>query len=85
MQEYQGHRSWNAWNVSLHINNEEPLYRAAVRAVQSGKMYKGKARQLRKAVHYFFQDTGLYMERTPDGAVYNPLCVKLTLKDYFND
>ena len=30
MAKYQGHRSWNAWNVSLWINNDEGLYRAAV-------------------------------------------------------
>lgn len=27
--EYNGHRSWNAWNVSLWINNTEPQYRLA--------------------------------------------------------
>lgn len=85
MQKYQGHRSWNAWNISLWINNEEPLYRIAVRAVESGKVWKGKSRQLNEAVSYFFKDTGLYMKRTRDGAVYNKLCVKLALKDYFND
>lgn len=26
MKEYNGHRSWNAWNVSLWINNDKSLY-----------------------------------------------------------
>lgn len=27
---YQGHRNRNAWNVSLWIHNDEPLYRFAI-------------------------------------------------------
>lgn len=29
MSAYNGHRSWNAWNVSLWLNNDEGLYREA--------------------------------------------------------
>ncbi len=28
MKQYNGHRSWNAWNVSLWLHNDEGLYRA---------------------------------------------------------
>lgn len=35
--EYQGFPSWNAWNVSLYIHNEEPLYRAAVEAIRNAR------------------------------------------------
>lgn len=27
MAKYNGHRSWNAWNVALWLNNDEGLYR----------------------------------------------------------
>lgn len=27
---YNGHESWNAWNVALWIGNDEPLYRLAM-------------------------------------------------------
>ena len=31
---YNGHRSWNAWNVSLWINNDESAYCTAVECLQ---------------------------------------------------
>lgn len=29
MTKFNGHKNWNHWNVSLWINNDEPLYRMA--------------------------------------------------------
>lgn len=72
MEEYQGHRSWNAWNVSLYISNEESLYREGVDCLRRTKT-PGAATKL------FLQRTGLAGTKTPDGAVYNHLCVKLAL------
>ncbi len=73
MKEYQGHRSWNAWNVSLYIANEESLYRAGVNALRHTKT-------LNQATYRFLNDTGLLSTKTPDGAVYNALSVKLALE-----
>lgn len=28
---YNGHKNWNHWNVSLWINNDESIYKEAVR------------------------------------------------------
>ena len=72
MAAYNGHRSWNAWNVSLWIGNDEPLYRAAIAA-------KKKARNLDHAVRLFGLDTGLIGTKTPDGAIYNKTSVKEAL------
>jgi len=71
MTPYQGHRSWNAWNVSLYINNEEPLYRRALalkilRHDASGSGYAVLACQI---------------ERTPDGGQYNRLTIYEAIKD----
>lgn len=68
MAEYQGHRSRNAWNVALHIGNDEGLYRCAVEAVKSTK-------NLKQATTRFLRMTGLEGQRTPDGSVYNRTCV----------
>lgn len=72
MTEYNGHRSWNAWNVSLWICNEEPLYRLACECVDT-------SRTLQIAAKRFLAVTGLLNERTPDGAVYNITCVREAL------
>lgn len=71
--EYEGHRSWNAWNVALYIANEEPLYRAGVDALK-------RTKTLGQATRRFCRETGLLGTRTPDGAVYNRLCIKLALE-----
>lgn len=68
---YNGHRSWNAWNVSLWINNDESLYRHALDLCQRHGIAKG-ARHLA---------ANLAGERTPDGAKYNPTCIREALRD----
>lgn len=71
--EYNGHRSWNAWNVSLWIGNDEGLYRVAVECLRKTKTPAAATRK-------FGLETGLIGTRTPDGAIYNPLSVKLALE-----
>lgn len=66
MAKFNGHRSWNAWNVSLWINNDESLYRSAVDLAQRHGIRKG-ARILARE---------LDGEKTPDGARYNATCVR---------
>lgn len=73
MSEYQGHPSWNAWNVALWIANEEPLYRAGVSACKASTTWRG-------AVRRFNAQTGLLGERTPDGGKYNPTSIRLALQ-----
>jgi hypothetical protein len=62
---YNGHRSWNAWNVSLWINNEEPAYRWAVELV--------KRHGRRRAARIMAGE--LIGQRTPDGDRYNQTCI----------
>lgn len=68
---YNGHRSWNAWNVSLWINNDESLYRLAQDYARRYGVAAG-ARRL-------FEDC-LRGESTPDGAVYNLTCIREAMR-----
>lgn len=58
---YNGHRSWNAWNVSLWISNDEHLYREAVRLIKRYGKDKG-------SLHFYRMVEGT---KTPDGAPYS--------------
>lgn len=73
MKNYNGFASWNQWNVSLWVNNEEYIYRFACELV--------KLTNLNNATKLFMQS----FDKTPDGAVYNRLSVYRTLKDLKND
>ena len=70
MAKYQGHRSWNAWNVSLWINNDESLYREAVRLV--------KAYGANRAAHQMARD--MAGQATPDGGRYNLTTIREALR-----
>lgn len=70
--EYNGHESWNAWNVALWIGNDEGLYRAAVEALHS-------THTVRHATNVWFGMTGLQDTKTPDGAKFSARSVGLAL------
>ena len=70
MREYNGHRSWNAWNVALWLSNEYNLYQEIVDRV--------KKNGLTKAVNMMYRDIGGY--KTPDGAIYNKLSIRLAIE-----
>lgn len=68
--EYNGHKSWNAWNVSLWINNDEGLYNLAKKCIAT-------SRTRGKAAGKFLQEVGT--DRTPDGGRYNLTVVKAAM------
>ena len=67
---YNGHRSWNAWNVALWIGNDEGLYHMAKHALSTGNASR--------AARYFIETVG-EGAKTPDGAIYNFKCVREAL------
>ena len=71
MAEYNGYPSWNAWNVSLWINNEEALYYHAVDLVRRYGVVRASAML---AVDW-------EGKRTPDGAKYNRRSIYLAIRD----
>ena len=69
MMPYLGYRSWNAWNVSLWLYNEDSLYHmmcATVRRYGKG----GGARMLKH----------LLPDKTPDGAPYTLTSIRDALR-----
>ena len=80
MKQYNGHRSWNAWNVALWIGNDESLYRFAMECIAG---INNNKRGLSFATRRFIN--GMGCNKTPDGATYNPLSVKLALQGFIED
>jgi len=72
MAEYNGHRSWNAWNVALWITNTESLYRLGVDAIQN-------TTNLEQATTRFCRYAVCLGDKTPDGGVYNRSSIKTAL------
>ena len=76
MKTYNGHRSWNAWNVSLWLYNDEPLYRMVQSSIERNKT-------LGAAVRSLMRDLG--GEKTPDGAKYTAFAVRLAIAEDWNE
>ena len=79
--EYQGHKSWNQWNVSLWISNDEGLYNLAKWAWERSKKIgksKGHKGNARIAARIFIDDIGI--QSTPDGGKYNITSVAEAIK-----
>jgi hypothetical protein len=70
MQTYNGHRSWNAWNVSLWVNNDEWTYSRAVELVKQYGVNRAAWRLLKELP-----------AKTPDGAQYNHMALRLAIGD----
>lgn len=73
---YNGHPSWNAWNVSLWIGNDEALYRHALDCIARYGNGRKSAAGLRRAARAFVSGMP---PRTPDGARYSIHSVSLAL------
>lgn len=74
---YNGYPSWNAWNVSLWINNDQGLYETAKDCVR-------EARTRDKAAEMFLdilvENVGKN-PKTPDGAPFTVSSIKLAMRD----
>ena len=71
MSEYNGHKDWRHWNVSLWINNDRGLYDWARNlTIEIGR--ENAARQIADA---------LDGEQTPDGAAYDYPTVYAALEE----
>jgi hypothetical protein len=71
---YNGHPSWNAWNVSLWINNDEGLYNMARDYLRRAKRREEAARAMVEALDE------LGTTETPDGARYTVTNVQRAMR-----
>jgi hypothetical protein len=69
---YNGHANYNAWNVSLWINNDEGLYDLARDCIRQNRRY-GRDRAAQQFVECM-QDCGAH--KTPDGVPYSKTNVR---------
>jgi hypothetical protein len=67
---YNGHKSHAAWNVSLWINNDEPLYRLAKDCVRRSSNRQEAAEMILSSL----------LEKTPDGVNYTVTNIRLALR-----
>ena len=72
---YNGHKNWNHWNVSLWINNDEPLYREARAFIRKF----GNRDEAAKRLHQVWSDCGI--TKTPDGAPYSVSSIRAAMAD----
>ena len=69
---FNGHKNWNHWNVSLWINNDEWLYREALRLCNSYSRIEASEKMLE-----WLHDVGTY--KTPDGAKYSVSSIRAAM------
>lgn len=82
---FNGFPSWNAWNVSLWINNEESLYRMAQDCVLRSQSWKGFSKtgpspRERAATMMFEALERDDITHTPDGAPYSVTTIKAAMR-----
>jgi hypothetical protein len=73
--QYQGHKNWNHWNVSLWISNDEPLYRMAQDYVRRCATKDQAAREMLYNLERSNTTT------TPDGASYSVSSIRAAMAE----
>lgn len=71
MNAYNGHRSWNQWNATLWLSNDENLEMIL-------RVYKDKNFSDAKI---FNQMKSLIGDKTPDGATINAMALRTFIKE----
>jgi hypothetical protein len=71
--DYNGHKNWNHWNVSLWLFNDESLYSLMRQSFRKASTKDGAAEWLTRQ---------LDGESTPDGAKYSYTAIRAALKGF---
>lgn len=73
MATYNGYKSWQAWNVSLWVNNDEGMYSLARDLMRRNKSKTEAAR----AMLDMLAESGI--TKTPDGARYTVSSIRAAM------
>lgn len=79
MKTYNGHRSWSAWSIALTMGNDEPIYRFAMQCLNDPPVNRNKKGLAHAVSRFMLRYGGL---KTPEGAPFNRLGVKLCLESF---
>ena len=74
MTTYHGHKNYNAWNVSLWINNDESLYREMLYWIDNSRTKDIAAQKMLDILH----DMGI--THTGDGVRYTKTNIRLAMR-----
>lgn len=73
--QYNGHKNWTHWNVSLWINNDDGLYLHARELLRGDKLpRKVAAKRMLQNLH------DMRITHTPDGARYSAASIYSAMK-----
>lgn len=70
---YNGYKNWNHWNVSLWVNNDEGLYRLALKSISNTGRKDWAAEAMLKELHL------CSIHQTPDGAPYTKTSIRAAM------
>ena len=72
--QYNGHRNWNHWNVSLWLNNSENLWREMIHFIGYAPTKTAAAQMMLDSL----QSTNV--THTPDGAPYSKTTILAAMR-----
>ncbi len=71
---YNGHVSYNAWNISLWLGNDEGLYKLTLEGIRRTRTRISAAEYVFNALHE------MGVKETPDGVRYTKTGIRLAMR-----